>query len=174
MLLLMPMSHLACTHRPAVTTRAPRDTGSPHGPRKRVTEHASVAQAEATRDIQAHTKALALSDAIAHIAKEEVARVDEMSAIKRAGICEASARAAKRVPDWDEERGPRKGHTNTQQVQNAPRHAALHPRREVATTGETLAPAAKAVEPRTNLAAATPSPSPLCDAFLVTVILCNV
>ncbi|KAI0299248.1 hypothetical protein BC826DRAFT_64921 [Russula brevipes] len=70
--------------------------------------HASVAQAEATRDIWAHTKALSISGAIAHIAKEEVAHVDETSALKRTGICEASADAAKRVRDWDEERGPRR------------------------------------------------------------------
>ncbi|KAI0301371.1 hypothetical protein BC826DRAFT_1183344 [Russula brevipes] len=87
----------------------PHDAGSPHGPRKRhMEQHASVAQAEATRDIRAHTKALSVSGAMAHIAKEEVAHVDETSAIKRTGVCEASADAAKRVRDWDEERGPRR------------------------------------------------------------------
>ncbi|KAI0292024.1 hypothetical protein BC826DRAFT_1105737 [Russula brevipes] len=61
----------------------PPNTGSPHGPRKRHTEHASMAQAEATRDILAHTKALALSNFIACTAKKEVAHEDETCAIER-------------------------------------------------------------------------------------------
>ncbi|KAI0290854.1 hypothetical protein BC826DRAFT_970181 [Russula brevipes] len=47
----------------------PRDTGSPHGPRERPTEHTSVAQAKGTRDTQTRTGALALSEAIARTAK---------------------------------------------------------------------------------------------------------
>ncbi|KAI0289773.1 hypothetical protein BC826DRAFT_593210 [Russula brevipes] len=153
----------------------PHDAGSPHGPRKRhMEQHASVAQAEATRDIRAHTKALSVSGAIAHIAKEEVAHVDETSAIKRTGICEASADAAKRVRDWDEERGPRRAtqiHNKRKTCPAAQRSTRVERGRQ---HRRTLAPPAKAVEPRTNLAAATPSLCLLCDAFLLTVILCNV
>jgi hypothetical protein len=65
--------------------------------------------------------------------------------------------------------------SNTKTARNRKtRHTAQRSTR-VATTGETFAPAAKAVQPRTNLAATTPSPSLLCiNAFLLAVILCNV
>jgi hypothetical protein len=64
----------------------------------KATHGASVAQAEATKDIRAHTKALALSNFIACTTKEEVAH-DETCAIERTGTQKASFDTAERGAD---------------------------------------------------------------------------